>query len=314
MRFIEKVLSVIGVFVALVVVAVVFAFLIPARNAFASGISSVISVFGQTGAVNIPVTTTDIATPSAPAAGHTKWYTKAGALCSLNSSSTETCTNGAAVSFYQTVEQAGTPLAQEAALNFKGAGVSCVDNAGVSTDCTITGGGGGMTLISRQTLGSPASSVTFSSISGGFTDLQMFINSSSSTTGAANDSVLMTFNGDTTANYAIDFNQVVAGSLSGGKLDSQTSMIACQIGTNQFGTNEPGQCTIIINNYAGTTFLKQFTAQAELPEGTPIISAQRALYYIGGVWNSTAAITSITLTSSTGNFVTGSVFELYGIN
>jgi hypothetical protein len=50
------------------------------------------SVFGQTGTVDIPVTTTDIATPANPGAGTTRWYTKAGTLCALDPSGTETCT------------------------------------------------------------------------------------------------------------------------------------------------------------------------------------------------------------------------------
>jgi hypothetical protein len=54
----------------------------------------VTSVFGQTGAVDIPVTTTDIATPANPGAGTTKFYTKAGTLCSLAPAGTETCTGG----------------------------------------------------------------------------------------------------------------------------------------------------------------------------------------------------------------------------
>jgi hypothetical protein len=37
------------------------------------------------------------------------------------------------------IQDEGTPLAAEPALNFKGGGISCVDNPGVSTDCTITG-------------------------------------------------------------------------------------------------------------------------------------------------------------------------------
>lgn len=46
------------------------------------------------------------------------------------------------VSFYQTVQDEGLNLPQEPKLNFVGTGVTCVDNAGVSTDCTIPGGGG----------------------------------------------------------------------------------------------------------------------------------------------------------------------------
>jgi hypothetical protein len=51
-------------------------------------------------------------------------------------------TGGAA--YYQTVDNAGTPLTQRPTLNFAGAGVSCADNSGATrTDCTINGGGGG---------------------------------------------------------------------------------------------------------------------------------------------------------------------------
>jgi hypothetical protein len=49
---------------------------------------------------------------------------------------------GSAALYYQTVDNAGTALTQEPALNFTGAGVSCVDNSGATrTDCTIPGGG-----------------------------------------------------------------------------------------------------------------------------------------------------------------------------
>jgi hypothetical protein len=46
--------------------------------------------------------------------------------------------------YYATIDNAGTPLAGRTILNFTGAGVSCVDNAGATrTDCTITGGASG---------------------------------------------------------------------------------------------------------------------------------------------------------------------------
>ena len=45
---------------------------------------------------------------------------------------------------YATIQDEGTSLTQRSILNFTGAGVTCVDNAGSSrTDCTIGGGGGG---------------------------------------------------------------------------------------------------------------------------------------------------------------------------
>lgn len=47
-----------------------------------------------------------------------------------------------ATTFYQTIQQSGTPLTQEPTLNFTGSGISCVDNSGATrTDCTVSGGG-----------------------------------------------------------------------------------------------------------------------------------------------------------------------------
>lgn len=44
---------------------------------------------------------------------------------------------------YATIQQATVPLTQRQVVNFTGAGVTCVDNAGATrTDCTVAGGGG----------------------------------------------------------------------------------------------------------------------------------------------------------------------------
>lgn len=45
----------------------------------------------QATSITLPATNTDVATPANPSAGNTKWYTKSGALCSLNPSGTENC-------------------------------------------------------------------------------------------------------------------------------------------------------------------------------------------------------------------------------
>ena len=78
--------------------------------------------------------------------------------------------------YYQTMDDAGTPLAQEPALNLTGAGVSCVDNPGSTrTDCTFTGGGfvNPMTtlgdMISADTGGTPKK------VSGNTSTVQKFL-------------------------------------------------------------------------------------------------------------------------------------------
>jgi hypothetical protein len=77
------------------------------RNVIASGIAVVTSVFGQVGAVNIPVTTTDISTPSAPASGKTIWYTKSGSLCSENPSASEVCISSSGPTSNQNIRSWG---------------------------------------------------------------------------------------------------------------------------------------------------------------------------------------------------------------
>ncbi len=50
--------------------------------------------------------------------------------------------SGVAPAAYNLIMQAGVPLARRTTLNFIGAGVTCVDNAGLlRTDCTVAGGG-----------------------------------------------------------------------------------------------------------------------------------------------------------------------------
>lgn len=46
---------------------------------------------------------------------------------------------------YATIQEEGSPLTQRDTVNFIGSAITCVDNAGATkTDCTISGGGGGL--------------------------------------------------------------------------------------------------------------------------------------------------------------------------
>ena len=64
---------------------------------------------------------------------------------------------GSASSGYATIQDEASNLTQRPTVNFTGAGVSCVDNAGATrTDCTITGSGGGLThpeVLARTSIG-----------------------------------------------------------------------------------------------------------------------------------------------------------------
>ena len=95
-----------------------------------------------------------------------------GAVSTLNCSTNMTCSVSAGVASiassgggggYATVQDEGVALTQRPALNFTGAGVSCVDNAGATrTDCTITGSASG------SSPGGVANSIQWNDGAGGF--------------------------------------------------------------------------------------------------------------------------------------------------
>lgn len=135
------------------------------RTVLASSIATVSSVFGQTGAVNTPVTTTDISTPTNPSAGLTRWYTKGGALCSLSPAGSENCTgaasgnvmNGTAnqVGYYAATGNTISPFGPcGAGTTFAGNGSAVAPSCSSNLSIRSVGGsfdGGGSALTSGKT-------------------------------------------------------------------------------------------------------------------------------------------------------------------
>jgi hypothetical protein len=163
------------------------------------------------------------------------------------------------------------------------------------------------TPIATQTLGSAQSSVTFSSISGSYTDLILVINTRSSSTAASDTKLYVQFNGDTASNYSQTFlfgNGSTAGS---SRASSQTQIYAGDISATG-GSSYAGLSTVVlqIQNYSNTTTNKTMFSRVSSPN--VFVEA------VVGLWRSTAAITSIVLDlESTPQFITGSTFTLYGI-
>jgi hypothetical protein len=150
--------------------------------------------------------------------------------------------------------------------------------------------------IATQTLGSAASSVTFSSIPSTYTDLVLVVNSARTT---SNDSVSLEFNGDTGANYSRTI-LYGTGSSALSFRESNASLI-------EIGIQDASNSTNIfhIMNYANTTTNKTVIARANAT--TVRVSAGV------GLWRNTAAITSIKLATGGSTFIAGSMFTLYGI-
>lgn len=76
-----------------------------------------------------------------------------GVSCVDNGGSSRTdCTiTGAATSAYDTIQDEGVALTQRTTLDFTGAAITCTDT-GAKTQCTVSGGGGGLTFGEVQRL------------------------------------------------------------------------------------------------------------------------------------------------------------------
>lgn len=152
--------------------------------------------------------------------------------------------------------------------------------------------------IATQTLGSAASSVTFSSISGSYTDLVLVTAGQGTTAGVG----LLTFNGDNPNSGSNYSNTSLYG--DGSTAGSYRRTSQARINDSLFWT---AQCNNIfqIMNYANTTTNKTVLLRANYPGGE--------LNATVGLYRSTSAITSLTLTHSGTTFIAGSTFTLYGI-
>lgn len=168
---------------------------------------------------------------------------------------------------------------------------------------------GAFTLISDQLLGSPAATVSFSSIAG-YKHLKLFIQAASSISAAA-DTINVQFNSDTGANYTRQFIFANISSISTAQNTAQTS-VQVSISGSTAPAGSSGSLEITIPNYAASVFSKMMKCAEQYWGST--ISTGFAIVEASGFWNNTAAITSIQLTCGGGNFITGSRFTLYGLN
>jgi hypothetical protein len=150
---------------------------------------------------------------------------------------------------------------------------------------------------------SSTGTVTFSSIPGVFRNLRLEYTARSDLSAA--EQMNLRFNGDSGANYAAVRATVTGTNTTlwqGGT--SQTQIAGYYIPGPGVAANYAGQGTIFISNYSGAVFYKAaLIFWSYQDQGIEITK---------GTWTNTGAITSITITIA-GNFVTGSLFTLYGI-
>ena len=154
------------------------------------------------------------------------------------------------------------------------------------------------TPIATTTLGSGSSSVTFSSISGSYTDLILVANAACTATGQW---IALRFNSDSGTNYS---DTVLEGNGSTASSNRESNLNRAQFVYNSGTDSTYGTVTFNIQNYSNSTTYKTTLGRWNYAGNATTAGV--------AMWRNTAAITSVTLVSS-GTMTTGSTFTLYGI-
>jgi hypothetical protein len=150
--------------------------------------------------------------------------------------------------------------------------------------------------IATTTLGSATANVTFSSISGSYTDLVLVINAGVSTTGA----ITVQLNADTGTNYSVTRLYGDGSTATSDRFSSQ-NYLDLSFFPNTLNNNS----IIHFMNYSNTTTNKTILARWNSTSYTTAVV---------GLWRNTAAVNSIKLYNALGyNLIAGSTFSLYGI-
>jgi hypothetical protein len=165
-------------------------------------------------------------------------------------------------------------------------------------------------LISTVTVGAGGTtSIDFTSIPSTYTDLCVKISTRTNTTSAAQDYIKIRFNSATT-NYSdcsLFGNGSSAGSTSNA-IGDQTGIFWMITSSTAATSNTFGNAELYIPNYAGSSYKSvSINAVSENNSSTSYI------FYAAGIWQSTSAITSISLIGQDGTINQNSTASLYGI-
>jgi hypothetical protein len=160
--------------------------------------------------------------------------------------------------------------------------------------------------IATTTLGSNQTDITFSSISGTYTDIVLVCHYASQ----LNDyNFRIRFNGDTGNNYSkTDLIGSPNGATSSRLSNHSSILINQQVGAGT-SLNTPGDTIAHIMNYSNATTYKSALIRANTVKNDGAMATEADV----GLWRNTAAITSITFGTTSGYLVTGTTATIYGI-
>jgi hypothetical protein len=164
------------------------------------------------------------------------------------------------------------------------------------------------TLITSQTLGTAAASVTFSAIPGTYKDLILKA-SIRSDQGSINTDVLISYNAVGGTSYSRTWLQGNGAAATSGRTanTSSTNVLNSAVGN--------GATSNTFSNWE--LYLPSYTASQNKPYNAFAVGETNAttayIVNVAGLFRNTSAITSILLEPGGGNFVSGSSFYLYGL-
>jgi hypothetical protein len=167
-----------------------------------------------------------------------------------------------------------------------------------------------MTLISTVTVGSGgAATIDFNSIPSTYNDLCIKLSARTTTTSAAQDYIKIRFNSATT-NYAdgtLFANTTSVGSVYN-SIGDQTGVYWTIVPSTAALSNSFGNAEIYIPNYTASTYKSLYSDAISSNN-----SGATFIFETAGIWQSTSAITSISLVAQDGTINQYSTASLYGI-
>lgn len=162
--------------------------------------------------------------------------------------------------------------------------------------------------ITTTILGSSTSSVSFdvTGLGSTYRHLQLRYLARTSQSTPYGD-VLLRFNSDSGSNYAWHQLRGNGSSVSSSASTSQAQILLEATGNTAASNNFGAAVTDILDSFstAKNTTVRVFIARAE--------SGDNGIFLKSGLWLNTAALTNVSLTVPSANFLTGSRFSLYGV-
>lgn len=155
--------------------------------------------------------------------------------------------------------------------------------------------------------------IDFTAIPATFTDLVIKISARCNSTGGFPETLNLKFNSSSTTDYSFKGVFSVTATPSSNNQATGTSMRAGSIAAVATTANTFSNTEIYIPNYASTSTNKSVSIDAT-QETNDSVDFTYALIMNAGLRSNTAAITSINLTSTVGNFVQHSTAYLYGVS